>query len=201
MSDASDTSVHARRAIRGDDESLAWIVDRFSPLLMAQAHHRLGPALRRRVTPEDIVQEAWAIALPRLDSLAFEGRVAPVIMKFLSTIVLHRVNRQIRAQIRDTEHGPGLHEWHRRDDQHYGVLTSVIRREVVRSVVAAMDCLHARDREVLVLRLIEQRSGTETAEFLGISRDTVYVRQHRAVAEIRKHVANSLFDDLDLEET
>ena len=35
----------------------------------AQAEYRLGPRLRRHVDPDDMVQEVWATALPRLPEL------------------------------------------------------------------------------------------------------------------------------------
>ena len=37
---AGATSVHLRRAIDGDETSLDWIVERLTPLLLAQARYR-----------------------------------------------------------------------------------------------------------------------------------------------------------------
>ena len=71
------TSLHVRRAADGDSESLGWVVARLSPLLLAQADYRLGPVLRSLYDPEDLVNDTWIVALPRLPELpARDGRHA-----------------------------------------------------------------------------------------------------------------------------
>lgn len=56
----------------------------------------------------------------------------------------------------------------------------------------ALDGLPAQDREVLMLREIEQLSGEETAAVLGLSLDAMKSRLHRArlrlVAEVRRRL-------------
>jgi len=82
----NDTTLHVRRAKGGDRDSLAWLADRFSPLLLAQARYRLRGRLARWVQPEDVVQDVWAVALPALPGLeASDGRETPVVLKFLAT--------------------------------------------------------------------------------------------------------------------
>ena len=69
------TSLHLRQAVGGCADSLAWLVRRLSPLLIVQAEYRLGPDLRRVYDPEDLVDEVWVVALPRLGELsARDGR-------------------------------------------------------------------------------------------------------------------------------
>src|SRR5262245_47363366 len=99
--DAGDlTSFHVQRAESGDAESLDWIVRRLSPLLLAQADFRLGPRLRRLHDPEDLVSTVWAITLPRLGELgAREGRKTPVLLSFLTTTLLNRVNGWVKTDI------------------------------------------------------------------------------------------------------
>lgn len=169
---------------------------RFSPLLLAQAHYRLGRDSLAGCTPEDIVQETWAIALPKLPSLDFQDRTTPIAMKFLSTIVLHRVQRHLRAKIRESTL-VGNHPLSELADEAQGMLTSAIRRETVNEVLDALERLPELDRDIIVLRLIEQRSGDEVARQLDLSRGAVYVRQHRAVAELRQRLPESLFKELD----
>ena len=57
------TSIHIRQAIKNDRESVAWLVSRFTPLLLCQAHHRLAPSLRRFCDPDDAVADVWMAVL------------------------------------------------------------------------------------------------------------------------------------------
>lgn len=91
------TSHHVRLAVRGDHASLEWVVRRFTPPLLAMARYRMGPRLARAAEPEDVVAEVWAIALPRLIGLARRsGRQTPVLFKFLSTTLVHRISKAHR---------------------------------------------------------------------------------------------------------
>ena len=91
------TTIHVQRAKHGDEASLDWVVRRFTPLLLAQARYRLGASLRTHYDPEDLVSEVWAIALPRLPDLTVrDGRATPVLVKFLATTLLFRVNSLMR---------------------------------------------------------------------------------------------------------
>jgi hypothetical protein len=46
------TSFHVLRSEQGNTASLEWVVQRFSPLLLAQAEFRLGPRLPASVFEE-----------------------------------------------------------------------------------------------------------------------------------------------------
>jgi len=98
------TTIHVRRAFAGDRESLEWVVARLSPLLRAQAHFRLGPLLRQRLEPEDVVAEAWIIALPRLGEFAPEsGRATPRLLAFLGRTIVNKVNDHLKRCLRRGE--------------------------------------------------------------------------------------------------
>ena len=94
------TSLHVRRAADGDGGSLSWVVSRLSPLLLAQATYRLGSRLRALYEPEDLVNETWAVTLPKLAELpARDGRLTPVLLRFLSTTLLHRIQSLVRSPL------------------------------------------------------------------------------------------------------
>ena len=95
------TSFHVERAEAGDGVSLEWVVRRFSAVLLAQARYRIGTRLRAIVEPEDLVSEVWAVTLPRLGELGSrEGRKTPVLLKFLTTTLLNRVNDLVKTEIK-----------------------------------------------------------------------------------------------------
>jgi RNA polymerase sigma-70 factor (ECF subfamily) len=61
----------------------------------------------------------------------------------------------------------------------------VLRAELRGRVRAALAHLEPRDREVLVLRYLEQLSNGEIAEVLGITEGAVKVRHFRALQRMR----------------
>src|ERR1043165_7489668 len=92
--DADLTSVHVRAALDGDSTSLEGIISHFSPFLLAQARYRLGRHLRGRYDPEDLVQQTWCVALPKLDRIVpRDGRCTPVLLRFLGTVLLRHYRR------------------------------------------------------------------------------------------------------------
>lgn len=195
MPSSERTTVHVRRAIAGDATSLGWLIERFTPGLLAQARYRMGPELARRVDPQDVVQDAWTIAIPRLGELSTDDRRAtPVALCFLTSIVLFRTNQLLRAHLRratrlETASPDAL------PTADEGALTAAIQRETVRIVLEHVDALDPLDREVLILRGLEQRPGKEVAELLETSVEAIYVRYHRAIQRLRKALPDSLFAD------
>jgi RNA polymerase sigma-70 factor (ECF subfamily) len=61
----------------------------------------------------------------------------------------------------------------------------VVREEVQKRVHGALERLAARDREVLVLRYLEQLSIRDIADVLGIKEGAVNMRQVRALERLR----------------
>jgi RNA polymerase sigma-70 factor (ECF subfamily) len=199
----SPTSIHVRQAVRGDQASLNWIVTRFSPLLRAQAAWRLGPRLRARVDPDDVVAEAWLVALRRLGDLVHDdGRSTPRFIAFLGTTILRIANRKIdeavrQARVQAVEPGgsetPGV-----ADDLAAtvtGAVTNAARTELGAAIDRELAALSDRDREVILLRLVEGLSNEEAAAELGEAPNTVSHRYRRALAKLREALPESMLDD------
>ncbi len=193
------TTLHVQRARAGDADSLAWMVARFSPLLLAQARYRLGPRLAARVDPEDVVQDVWATALPRLGGLALrDGRATPVLLRFLSTTLLHRVNNLLRrAATAAAVTGPLDEEGAQPATGTAGPATRVADREAARRVLRAIDELGERDRELVVLRGIEQLDNDVVARQLDISANAASQGYRRALDRLRARLPESAFADLE----
>lgn len=197
---ASDlTSLHARGAARGDAQSIGWLVERLSPLLLAQAEYRLGQRLRAHCDPHDLVQDVWLRVLPHLGSLQPQGgRMAPVVLRYLGVTLLHRVRDllekfvlgkpAVAGGVEDSAVAPAADAT--------GVLGAVLRAERARAVHEVLATLEARDREVLVLRAIEQRDNAEVAALLGIDRDAASMRFRRALDRLRAVLPADLADEL-----
>jgi RNA polymerase sigma-70 factor, ECF subfamily len=205
--DAHDlTSFHVGRAGQGDAASLEWIVKRFSPLLLAQARFRLGERLRRIHEPEDLVNEVWAIALPRIAELGWrDGRRTPVLLKFLATTLLNRVNDWVRVEItgprgRLQAAGPAGNDSDasvaRLPADSEGVVTSIVRRERDGEIARLIDELDPDDREIIVLRAIEQNPGSMVAFILDLTEKAVSMRYRRALDRLKARLPSSVFEEL-----
>lgn len=196
---AGQTSARLRAALAGDTDSLGWLVHHLSPLLCAQARWRLAALPATACDPDDLVQEAWLALLPRLPELApRDGRLTPVVLRFLSTAIVHRVNNLARAALRrgDVRQQPYSDDAGGVPDHITGVITAAVRAEHRRLVLDAIEALDPIDRAVLLLRGVEQRSGQATAELLAISVDAVAMRFGRARQRLRTRLPDALLDEL-----
>jgi RNA polymerase sigma-70 factor, ECF subfamily len=205
--DPSDrTSYHVRMAEAGDPDSLEWVVRRFSPVLLVQARFRLGSRLRRVVDPEDLVDEVWAIALRRLPELGSKaGRKTPVLLRFLTTTLLNRVNDLVKTEIK----GPRGRRETARDTSatsdplaaipsgSKGIVSSILAHERDEALEAALAGLDPVDREVILLRAIEQNSGATVARLVDTTEKAVSMRYRRALDRLRAALPESIFDEVD----
>lgn len=203
--ESPQTTLHVRRAVAGDADSVGWLVERFSPLLLAQARLRLPAELRRFVEPEDLVQEAWAVALPRLQDLPpRDGRYTPVVLRFLCTTILYRVSnlmqRRLERTLREPD-GTDAAGARARLSQLPGsgsmALERAMRGEACRVILDAIAALDETDRKIVVMRGIEDAPAAEVAAILGMKANTVTVRYRRLLERLRERLPRSIFDDFE----
>jgi len=192
-----DTDVRIRRARAGDEASLAWVVERYTPALVTQARHRLRGPLGRVVEPDDLVAEVWAVALPALPALeGTAGRPAAVVMKFLATTLVYRLNDHARRWARagaaasPSASAGGLPARTR------GAVTRACVSEATERLAAALEELSERDRAVVVLRALEGRTNGEVAGLVGDGPNAVSLRYNRALRTLRERLPDTILDDL-----
>ena len=188
------TTILVRRARNGDEDSLAALVDRFTPLLLVQARYRLGSG-RPHLEPEDIVQEVWVRSLPKLPELRErDGRHTPVFLKFLATTLLYRVQELLRERIRELrEEGSG--EGDPLPAETIGVVSRVVRGERQDRVWQLLDTLDPAERELLVLRGIEQQDNKVVAETLGETPNAISLRYNRLLTRLRRQFTGTILDE------
>lgn len=202
-SPADPTSLCIAGACAGDNSSRDRLVERFTPVLLAQARHRLSRPIRG-IEPEDLVQECWASALPKLRDLApREGGWTATLLKFLSVLLLRRLNDHLRrhARRRGSEVGRGGI-----DDggdpmlavpaEVTGIVSRLARRQRECEVQQAIEALAEDDRRVLLLRGIEQLPNKEVARLLGVDDATVTRRYQKALERMREALPGSIFAEL-----
>lgn len=200
-----ETTIHVRAAIDGDINSTSWIIERFTPLLLAQARYRIGPKLQRMIDPEDLVQDTWAVALPKLTTLPARGnRFTPVVVRFLSTTLLYTFNNLLRKHInrKESAHTSGEggstrpSPFNNLSADITGVVTHAVRVESVDEIHNAIEQLGEKDKEIIVLRGIEQNSLEDISKMLSITTKNASVRYGRALARLREAMPEAIFRDL-----
>ncbi|MCR9246960.1 MAG: sigma-70 family RNA polymerase sigma factor [bacterium] len=190
------TTMHVRGAVDGRAESIDWMVRRFSSLLVAQARYRLRGRMAAICDPEDVVNDVWLAVLPKLERIEPRaGRYTPVLLAYLGTTVLNRVNtlvmKHLRGKPRSTELAPS-----RLPEETRTVVSRAVQTEEHARVLAAIDELSDDDREIVVLGAIEQRPRDEIAQKLGVTTGAARVRLHRAIERLRQRLPGSAFDEL-----
>ncbi len=199
-----ETSHRVRGARIGVDADLTWIVERFSPLLRLQAEHRLPRHLLHDCDPDDLVQEVWAVTLSRFADLeSRSGRLTPVLLRFMSSTLLNRINNLLTQQATQRRERTGT-ESQRSDPspldrQSVSVSATVkaaSRNEIAELIRKAIDRLEAKDREILVLRGIEQLSNQQVSRLLNLQPSAVSMRYRRALDTLRGLLPGSVSEGL-----
>ncbi|MEM7230585.1 MAG: sigma-70 family RNA polymerase sigma factor [Planctomycetota bacterium] len=202
QSPAGQTSLHVRRARDGDSQSLEWVVEKFSPLLLASARYRITPSLRRVCDAEDLVSEVWLVALPRLAELqARDERYTPVLLRFLSSTLVNKMNNLVRKHLRGK---PKLQGPKSETDDPLsqvpapvtGIVTRLSKQEERGSVLHALESLPDRDREIIVLRGIEQQPYRDIEALVGGDAKSLAVRYSRALEKLRRQLPESVYTEL-----
>jgi RNA polymerase sigma-70 factor (ECF subfamily) len=197
IAETPDTAELIEQATRGDGQARQDLLVRHQSRLRQMVAVRMDRQLAARVAPSDVVQDALAEAQRTMDDY-LRRRPLPFYpwlrrLAWERLIQLHRqhVEAGRRSLLRERGLDLGL------PDQSAIMLVNrliasgtspsrnAIRDETRDRVRAALDELTPRDREVLVLRFLEQLSTAETAAALGIGEGAVKSRLMRAVARVR----------------
>jgi RNA polymerase sigma-70 factor (ECF subfamily) len=188
--DVLDGALQRLRA--GDRQALAELFAGHRERLRRMVALRLDPRLNGRLSPSDVLQEAYIDALMRLEHyLAKPGQSFYGWLRLIVGQRLVDVHREhLGAGKRDAGRelppasSPCLAA------QLAGQLTSpsgaAARNEELARLQEALDRLEPLDREVLALRHFEELSNAETAEVLGIERAAASKRYVRALARLKE---------------
>jgi RNA polymerase sigma-70 factor (ECF subfamily) len=191
-----DTDHLLDAAGRGDAAARGQLLERHRTKLTRMVAVRLDRRLAARVDPSDVVQEALADAAKRLDEYLRDRPIPfyPWLRRLAWDRLADGYRRHVRAAQRTVAREerpplPGASAVALADrllaasGDRPGADLSRAERQA--RVQAALDRLPDRDREVLVLRHLEDLSTAEAAAVLGVSEGAVKVRLLRAVQRLR----------------
>jgi RNA polymerase sigma-70 factor (ECF subfamily) len=192
-----DTDWLVEQARKGDAEARRGLLERHRPRLRRMVSLRLDPRLAARIDPSDVVQEALAVAYPRLDEylrdppLPFYPWLRQIAWDCLLQLHRRHVAASRRSVTREEAWQPGLSSESvlqlSRRLLARGTSPSgrLIRQELRDRLQAALAQLAPGDREILVMRNLEQMPAAEIAAVLGIKEGTARVRHLRALERLR----------------
>jgi RNA polymerase sigma-70 factor, ECF subfamily len=200
-----DTDELLRRVSAGDSEASSRLLARHRPRLRHMIDVRLDRRLRARIDPSDVVQDALAEAAQKLSDYARRQPLPfyPWLRRLAWERLVKLHQRHITAAKRSVtrEAAPALPD---ESALELAMLllapgtspsNQVLRQEMHGRVQAALDQLGERDREVLVLRYLEQLSTAEVAAVLGITPGAVKVRHLRALERLRGLLADEFTEN------
>jgi len=168
----------------GDCHAFREAVERYQPKMIGAARRIVGQS-----QAEDVVQDAWMSALKSLD--AFEGRAA--LATWLVRITTNKAISHLRSRSRELEHGCEDVEPHPGDgpggrargtapftqgdaSSPDEMLSAVVLLGCIDKHLA---CMPARQRSVVVMHDLEQRTISDICNELGLSLSNARVLLHR----------------------
>lgn len=193
-----ETTEHVALARDGDRRSLAWLIDHLTPALRLQARHRLTGSPLKDLEPDDLVHEAWCVALPRLGDLRErDGRVTPVLVRFLATTLLRRYQSHLKSRLRRNLKLADCPA-EQVEAELSGAVSRMVRAEQGAEIEAALDALGESERTLIVRRGLEGQSWAALAEQLGEPEGTLSSRYSRALTRLRERLQDTpIFEHLD----
>lgn len=164
----------------GDVRAYGELVDRYREIAFRTAYLMA----RNSADAEDATQDAFVKAYYALDRFRSAEPFRPWILRIVSNEARNRrrsAGRRERLALRVVERrGPG--------DAAPSPDAAAIAQETRRMLLAALETLPERDREVIACRYLLELSEAETARTLGIRPGTVKSRLSRGLARLRREL-------------
>jgi RNA polymerase sigma-70 factor (ECF subfamily) len=195
-SDSIETTRLLQRVADGNEGALDELLVLYARYLRRVVELRMEPELRARVDPSDAVQETQLAVIRRIDDFLFRRPTSFRLWlrgKALEQLVSLR-RRHLAAQKRSVRREVRL------SDQTSQILVRqfldprpsevVQRRELLGQIRRAVSDLGENDREMLLLRHVEELRNSEVAELLGVDQKAASKRYGRAVRRLRERLVD-----------
>jgi RNA polymerase sigma-70 factor, ECF subfamily len=203
-----ESNVLLQQAAAGDQAAAERLLEMHRDRLRAMIALRLDRRLSARVDPSDVLQETMIQAHQKLPDYL---RTQPIPfypwlrrIAWENIVHLHRqhILAQARAVTREEQFDVALPDQsavqlaERLIGKGSSATRKMMQKELKARVQAALAQLDARDREVLVLRFLEQLSIEEAAVVLELSEEAVKSRQRRALERFSQMIDENFSGDL-----
>lgn len=194
---SDDTQHLLDQAKQGDKQAVDQLLDAHREPLRRMIALRLDPAIAARVDASDIVQDVLVKAHKRLkDYLQNPTMPFHLWLRHLAKDLIIDAHRHERAALRRsvdreqsinaTKPEQSSLEWAGRlIDQEMTPASAAIRQEMERKVQSAIGQLDEADREIILMRYVEQLPNQDVAETLGLSEAAASMRCLRAIRRLQ----------------
>jgi RNA polymerase sigma-70 factor (ECF subfamily) len=181
-----DLAVLLRRVRLGDEDALAELTRRYEPEVLLAARALLGPALRGRLDPADLVQSVHHTMLQGLRLNKFDFSSDRQLLGLALTLVRRKVARHWRLCRREQPFDPHAAETCGSPEllTHSGGRDPADEAQYNEAVERVFDRLDGLDRLLVELRL-QGLSTAEVARQLGEDPDVLRVRLSRLRCRLR----------------
>jgi RNA polymerase sigma-70 factor (ECF subfamily) len=195
----NDNSLPVERLQEGSEQALAEAMTQFSVRLQQIVALRMDPRLSRRFDATDVLQEAFLEARKRL-SRYFQEPAVPLFV-WLRGVVLDTLAdfhcRHLGARMRDATQEVYLQCPVSSQASSVALVAllagdftspsqAAIRGETAAQVERLLSRMDSIDREVLILRHLEELTNDEVAAALGVKKAAASRRYMRALARFRE---------------
>lgn len=194
-----DHTAEVRRLADHGSTAAAELFEEYRERLRLMVKFRLNDRVLGRVDPDDVLQEASLEVTRRVDDYLKDPRVPPFVwMRMITlqkTIDVHRRHlgagkRNAAQDMRFGQHVPWKSTSLSLAAQLVASITSpseaMIRQEALQQMGDALDELSEQDREILVLRHLEELSNNEAAAVLGLDKSAATKRYIRALKRLKE---------------
>ena len=181
-----------------DNSFLAQAFGEHRERLLRLAERHLNPVLRRRVSPEDVVQEAlagacrWGGAFLANDEIPVYFRLRAVLMQTIVHIERRHLQSAKRDAYRESDPPPRADAdagappaWDDIPDSATSPLTAVARADRHALLRQTLHDLGEADRQIILLRNFDDLSNAESAAVLGIEPKAASIRYVRALRRLK----------------
>ncbi|MQA15604.1 MAG: sigma-70 family RNA polymerase sigma factor [Pseudonocardiaceae bacterium] len=168
-------------AVGGERNAMERLLAAIRPLVVRYCRARVGRQERTSASADDVAQEVCVAVITALPGYRDQGRP---FLAFVYGIAAHKVadahrsaSRNRADPVADVPDLPVLGD---------GPEQRVMHGELNNRMARLLTLLPAKQREILVLRVVEGYSAEDTADMVGSTPGAVRVAQHRALARLRK---------------
>lgn len=193
--DSSETDRLLARVEQGDRECLGRLLALHREYVKRVVELRMGDDLRGRVDPSDVVQETQLVVMRRIDDFLQRRPVA--FRVWLRRKALEQIVDTRRHHLADKR--SVRRQFHLSDASSLALAQQLMvsrpsqiarRKETAELLRAAIERMGETDREILLLRHIEELTNSEAAEALEIDPGTARKRHGRAIRRLGELLAD-----------
>ncbi|MEW6747794.1 MAG: RNA polymerase sigma factor [Planctomycetota bacterium] len=181
-----------RRFERGDRHALPKLIELHLDWLRLAVRARIGTKLRLKLDEEDIVQSVLVEVFEETKTFHYQGEAA--FRRWIYQVAEHKIRNKadfFSRQRRDVAREQALETSAAGCEPQLLVESSTpsracVRREEEDRLFEALDRLAPKDREIIILRQIEEQPWSEVARRVGASERNVYRLYARAVDHLTR---------------